>query len=409
MAMQRLIHQVGHVALISVLTLSIAGCGGSSSKTPPPNKIVPAAVTVPNPAVPAANAKPRPNESKNKSVSTTDGATDKRSRSIVVPPGTDPRFVVEVAAVAQPMDVAAEPTARPEDEFEVASGKIGIDSTRLTVAAVDAPPKGTLDPAFTLPTGFVALPQAGYSDDGLPLRIRCEKTDSVLALVPAGVARIGTNAGPSECQPEFPVHIDTFYMEIFEVTMAEFEKYRQDMKENKKPVPTLLNPSAPPQTPVLGVPWGNAQTFARWAGMELPTEAEFEKAARGPNSLRTPWGDGRAVWATARKSDTITPVGSFAGDVSPYGIYDLAGNAREWCSDLYSDAAHRDATGPGGQTPHNWPGPRKVPNINLRVVKGNGPDWSAWHRQGREIGKSLPDVGFRCVLKVKLPQPRDGT
>jgi formylglycine-generating enzyme required for sulfatase activity len=215
---------------------------------------------------------------------------------------------------------------------------------------------------------------------------------------------MGTNEGPSDSQPAFSLHLDAFYMDVLEVTIGDFEKYRQDQKENKKPLPPTTNPTASPGTPVLGVPWGMANAYARWLKMELPTEAEFEKAARGPHSLRTPWGDGRAVWSVPRTPETLTVTGAFANDRSPYGIYDLAGNAREWCSDLYSENAHRDAVASSSQTPRNWQGPKKVPNTNLRVVKGNGADWSAWIRQGREIGKGHSDVGFRCVLRVTVPE-----
>lgn len=389
---------MGLIGCVGVLASSlIVGCGGGEPAKPPQSKVIPAAA--PAPAAPPVAAKPKV-DSKPK-VANQKGATPKP-----LPPGTDPRSVFDVSAIETRSDVSV-PSNQPEDTFTVEAGS-RLDSTRMTVAAVATTPKGQLKQGFKLPAGFEVLPDAGYAEDGMPLRIRCTKAKSVLALVPAGVVRIGTNAGPSETQPEFAVHVDTFYMEIFETTVEQFELYRQEMKDKKKAVPTSLNPSAAPRMPVLGVPWSNAQIYARWAGMELPTEVEFEKAARGPNNLRTPWGDGRAVWPNKRTADTITLVGSYAGDMSPYGIFDLAGNAKEWCNDLYSDQAHHEAAGSSGQAPHNWSGPKKALVNNQHVVKGNGPDWSAWHRQGREVGKGFPDVGFRCVLKIATPEPKAG-
>jgi formylglycine-generating enzyme required for sulfatase activity len=382
-----------------LVVAQLAGCGGSAPK-PAENKVIPAPTQVANPGNPAANDKPRSDV--NKPAKTTRADSPKVA---ALPPGTDPRSVFEVAATSIPMEVVP-PTDRPEEQFTVVAGQRGVDSTQLIVAAVPPVAKGTLKQGFTLPNGFVALPEFGYSSDGLPLRIRCEKTSSILALVPAGVVRLGTESGPAETQPEITVHLDTYYMELFEVTIEQFEVYKQEQKEKKKPVPTTTNPNDAPRHPVLGVAWGNAQLYARWAGMDLPTEAELEKAARGPNNLRTPWGDSRAIWPDQRTTSTVTTVGKYSTDMSPYGIYDLAGNAREWCNDLYSEHAHRDALGPNGQVPHNWPGPKKVANQNLRVVKGNGPDWSAWHRQGREIGKPYPDVGFRCVLRIATPEAK---
>lgn len=384
----------------AILILAMAGCGGGQVSKPPTTTSVPVTTPVVIPAIPPA----RPKADSPAKASRTGDAAAGKSKSL--PPGTDPSSVFEISSLNEPVIVEpAQPS--PDDVFKVEAGQRGVDSTRMIVTAVADVPLGSPRAGFSLPSGFVAIPSAGYSSAGLPLRIRCEKTDSILALVPGGATVIGSNSGPPECQPEFSVHIDTYYMEEFEVTVDAFEKYRVEMREKKKPVPTTLNPSAPPRTPVVGVPWGTAQAYVRWAGMELPTEAEFEKAARGPNSLQTPWGDGRAIWPAPRTPATITLVGSFPTDMSPYGVYDLAGNVKEWCSDLYSEHAHRDAVGGTNAAPHNWGGPKKVPNANLRVVKGNGADWSAWHRQGRDIGKGFNDVGFRGVLRVS--DPKSGT
>ena len=390
-------------AVLLALIAMLSGCGGGAKPNPSKPVKVPAPAAANNAGAPAVGAAPKKNEPANPQARKAVGTSKQKP----LPPGTDPLSVFDVSATSVLMEVAAPIRIRPEDEFSVLSGVRGVDSTQLVVTTAAAPAsKGTARQGFSLPKGFVALTDSGYSEDGLPLRIQCEKSGTTMALVPAGVFKMGTNEGPSDCQPEFSLHLDAFYMDVFEVTVGDFEQYRADLKEKKKPIPATANSTASPKTPVLGVSFGMAQSYARWLNMELPTEAEFEKAARGPHSLRTPWGDGRAVWPVARTPETLTVTGAFANDRSPYGIYDLAGNAREWCSDFYSDHAHREAVASSNQTPRNWPGPKKVSNINLRVVKGNAPDWSAWGRYGRDIGKSFPDVGFRCVLKITVPEAK---
>ena len=388
-----------------VLPAMLVGCGGGSKPATPAKPImIPAQTTSPAPVAPVAAA-----SKKTEPATRSTAKTSPQSKQKPLPPGTDPKSVFEVGATSVPMEVNAPQSVRAEDTFSVVGGARGVDSSQLVVTSTgSAPNKGTPRPDFTLPTGFIALTDAGYSPEGLPLRIQCEKSGTTMALVPAGVFTMGSNLGPSDCQPEFSVHLDAFYMDVLEVTVADFERFRLDQKEKKKPISPIANPTATPGTPALGVPWGMALGYARWLGMELPTEAEFEKAARGPNSLRTPWGDGRAVWPVVRTPETLTVTGAFANDCSPYGIYDLAGNAREWCADFYSDHSHRDAVGASNQTPRNWAGPKKVSNVNLRVVKGNASDWSAWRRLGRDISKGYPDVGFRCVLRVTVPEAKTG-
>jgi len=304
------------------------------------------------------------------------------------------------------MDVARTSRHLPSDEFQVAMADTRSDSSRFLIDSVKSSSNPSLlqlgggqpRQGLQVSQGFTVVKEAGYSPEGLPFRIVCTRTGTTLALVPAGPATVGTDNGPEDCKPAFTVSIDTFYMEILETTVKGYEDFRSDMRAKKKTIPPApSNPSSHPNSPALGVLWANARDYAKWAGMELPTESEFEKGARGPNGLRTPWGDGRALWSNR----TMTTTGAYPTDLSPYGILDLAGNAKEWCTDLYSPTGHADAVAQAAKEPlHNWAGPKKVKEMNLRVVKGNGPEWNSWYREGKDMGKAHLDVGFRCVLRV---------
>jgi formylglycine-generating enzyme required for sulfatase activity len=317
----------------------------------------------------------------------------------------DPKNLFEIAEAAPKYEIAAQDDPAQVDRFIVGSEVPVADSSQFVVLAPEeSVDRGRANGSFQLPEGFVPVEGYGYSDRGLPLRIRDQKAGTMMALVPGGAAVVGTNDGPSETQPEFRPFLETFYIDVTEVTLAEYARFRDDIKQEKNSrVQPPLNDGQDPQLPALGLPWGIARGFAHWAGKELPTEAEWEKAARGPEGFRTPWGYGRAVWPKPRTPDLIAPAGSFLSDRSIYGVYDLAGNAREWCSDWYSDTAHQEAVKAPERLSRNWAGPKKASVSGQRVVKGNGPDWSAWHREGRAMTERHPDVGFRCVLRVKIP------
>lgn len=198
-----------------------------------------------------------------------------------------------------------------------------------------------------------------------------------LVLVPAGAFKMGDNFNDGDPR-EKPVHtvdLDAFYIAKFEVTNADWRKFRDDpgyddpkLWPNGRPMPKDQIPywtqannhgGATPNSdnyPVLGVNWDGAAAYCNWVSAKtgkkyrLPTEAEWEKAARGTDQRKYPWGNAidlsYANYTGSQKFDTGQLVGYYDGskrgdfqthsNASPYGAFDMAGNVMEWTSDWYA-------------------------------------------------------------------------
>ena len=162
-----------------------------------------------------------------------------------------------------------------------------------------------------------------------------------MALVPAGEFMMGSNLADDE-KPAHHVSLNAFYMDKYEVTVGQYAKYLEATDMEEPPDWHIMNQSQHQKRPVVNVDWEDAVMYCKWAGKRLPTEAEWEKAARGTDGRIYPWGNevptrlhanyGRKEW---NNHLALVPVGSFEEGRSFYGIYDMAGNAWEWVSDWY--------------------------------------------------------------------------
>jgi len=239
-------------------------------------------------------------------------------------------------------------------------------------------------------------------------------------LIPAGEFLMGTPEGAGEYdeQPKHKVHLDAFFIDKYEVTNAKYAKFLNEYGKNtdddghklinlddkgcliKKSGGAYIPKPGYEEHPVIYVTWYGAYTYARFYKKRLPTEAEWERAARGGLvGKKYPWGDsishdnanyrgmnGRDKW------ENTAPVGSFPPN--GYGLYDMAGNVLEWCSDnheddYYSKSPHRNPQGPKGD--------------KARVCRGGS--WfsitnsvRAAYRISKSPSNSYNYLGFRCVL-----------
>jgi formylglycine-generating enzyme required for sulfatase activity len=217
------------------------------------------------------------------------------------------------------------------------------------------------------------------------------------ALVPAGTFTMGDD----ENAPRREIHLDSFYIDRQEITTSRYAMFLKATGSVRPPEGwERLDLSKDGALPVIGVDWNDAGAYCTWAGRRLPTEAEWEKAARGTEGRPYPWGEAAptAELASFGRSAPdayqggLTAVGSHPGGRSPFGVDDLAGNAAEWVADWYSESLERSEL-------RNPQGPRSGAG---RVIRGGG--WqdppervSVTKRQYASPQNRSDDTGFRCA------------
>jgi formylglycine-generating enzyme required for sulfatase activity len=295
--------------------------------------------------------------------------------------------------------VPANPTvseARPANADRPDAGKAELEPRTLT--------------ARTLPLGFKAKVEAGLHESGWPLVIVGDRDSGPMVLVPGGTFTMGSDTGGPGEAPAHIVRMSTFYIDAHEVTTGQFRTFLEETKyRGSPPGKWLTDEKARDQSaaaPAVFVNWRDAEAFALWAGKRLPTEAQWEMAARSTDNRRWPWGDQPAAWSRPRKFRQVDPVMSFPEDVSPYGVFDMAGNVMEWARDWFDpkgfakfrDKVVDDPTGPAAAS---------LKSIK-RVVKGGSKDWYVFARQGVDLDARLPDLGFRCTVAVEGPEASAG-
>lgn len=182
-----------------------------------------------------------------------------------------------------------------------------------------------------------------YTPYSMESRLGAEPNQMIL--IPAGPFLRGTNERLADEGPQHLAELPAFWIDQFEVTNLQ---YARSLEANFRRPPEHFEQGQPPQGkadhPVTFVSWFDAQAYCQWAGKRLPTDQEWEKAARGTDGRRFPWGNEferhaantPVRWQSLHQDGDTTPVGAFPAGVSPYGVFDMSGNVWEWTDSWYT-------------------------------------------------------------------------
>ncbi len=218
-----------------------------------------------------------------------------------------------------------------------------------------------------------------------------------MVLVPAGLFPRGSGVG--DAGPKRQILLDAFYIDRNEVSCAQ---YKECILGGGCSMPGRVHKDCTyglagmEEYPVTCVRWTQADSYCRWAGKRLPTEAEWEKAARGADERVFPWGNGTpncALTQYLKCDERPYPVAAFADVASPHGATQMAGNVWEWVADWYSSSYYRSCPMRNPQGP---------PSGKYKVARGGSyrsVDFflTTTHRNKVETGLQLRDHGFRCA------------
>lgn len=265
-----------------------------------------------------------------------------------------------------------------------------------------APPSPTPTPIKVLPTPTPVPPPPTPTFAPAPTpaeKAALEKLEVPMVSILAGEFIMGSDRGIE--RPPHKVFVEAFEIDKFEVTNEQFARfveetgYVTDAEKVGDSMTWQTYAEGKLNHPVVKVSWNDAVAFCKWAGKRLPTEAEWEKAARGTDGRIYPWGN---EWAPVKANTKeggyrgTTIVGSFPEGASPYGVMDMAGNVAEWTSDWFQPYPGY----PGGDPEAQYFGEK------YRVIRGGG--WfsdkelvRASYRSCSSVDLANDDVGFRCA------------
>jgi len=251
----------------------------------------------------------------------------------------------------------------------------------------------------------------------IPLFATAAEKDGMI-FIPGGIYEMGSRKSLMELNPtdifntdrhtlgpEDPAHevdIDPFYIDMYETTNAQYGEYVKatGYKASSYAKNERYND---PQQPVVGTTWKDAKKYCEWRGKRLPTEAEWEKAARGKRPVKFPWGNEMPDDTKANFDNHLgktAPVGSYPAGKSDYGVFDMSGNVAEWVNDWHYPEYYIFSPKKNPQGPDKG---------QYKVIRGG-----SWRHDAEDIrltyrNATIPklqnnSVGFRCALSANDAQ-----
>ena len=292
-------------------------------------------------------------------------------------------------------------------------GKGPLSSLAKTTATTTPTPTATalftLTPTL-LPTGTPTPFFTPNPESDVGAKLVSPNDGMTMVYVPAGEFIMGSNNGDPDERPIHEVYLDAFWMDEHEVTLGQFQEFITSTDYSAAPC------GEGEDHPVACVDWYSAQAYCQWARKRLPTEAEWEKAARGTNGRIFPWGDSfdgtrlnfcdsncSESWSSYSYNDGFkgtAPVGSYTSN--EYGLFDMAGNVFEWVADWYGEGYYNESPDKNPQGPTSG---------TTRVDKGGSfarPSYNShgsYRQWGYPDATSYTDTGFRCVVSDELTDP----
>lgn len=352
---------------------------------------------------PVRNPTPAPNKFAEAApkIAATPDYTRRQATTLVLPSVEQIQQPTETSRVATPINPPSSLRATPQVQANNNLAKLVVGSVLAVAVILGAVAWGLRKPADSHAPGNKEAEQSHQQP--LETEPRNKPTNSPapppqMTYVPGGEFFMGSNNGDEFERPQYKVQVRSFFIDLYEVTR---EQYAEFIKATGySPPPGWQNNQYPPGTarwPVTGVNWDDANAYGRWTGKRLPTEEEWEFAARGTDGRRYPWGNEWKPNAANGDQDSrgrLANVGERRDGASPFGLLDMVGNAWEWTA----------------SNPDPYPGGRlsKKPVGDVKVIRGG-----SWQEDRNATatyrgyllargGKDYSNTGFRCVKDAPL-------